>query len=105
MEHRWGKRWPVALEVVLKCRDNSTLLGRMQNISRDGMFVSLKRCSLREGFSVDVEFILEDKTARRLCCLEAMVVHRSDAGLGLMFHTTETGDCLALKRFLSGGTD
>jgi len=87
MEHRWSKRQPLVLDVVLKCSGKPDLIVRARDIAHDGMFVCVKRGSLRKGDILDVEFSLEDELGSKHYCQKAWVVHSSDEGAGLMFIT------------------
>lgn len=88
MERRYGPREPVSLDVEIyrgQCK-----LGRFK--SRDigfaGMFVGAKYLGLDVGDLVTTRLIhpLPDIDG---CTLRAVVVHRSNAGVGLMFADDE----------------
>jgi hypothetical protein len=83
MEHRYGNRYPSAIDVYI--RSNSGRLaarGQLINVSISGAFVytSLSAATLS---SVTVEVLSALGSARRCRPIEAHVIRRTDSGLGI----------------------
>jgi len=88
MEHRWGTRLPVTLDVSLIGRDRSVMHGQLRNIGPEGMFVHLEAAVLAENVAVEVELPLGETNRR----VKAWVVHSSEDGAGLLLFAPDDND-------------
>jgi hypothetical protein len=88
MEHRWHRRIPVSIPVTLHFNDGACAGGEAANISRGGIFVATLMPPSRAG-CVDVRLALPDCEDRVSIRLPAIVVHRGEHGLGLMFRSLD----------------
>lgn len=85
MEHRWGRREPIALSVVIHQPGRGLTCGRSRDISSRGIFVAAPRSGLAIHSHVEVVLTLVEKDVTRMVPVAAMVVRLSDDGVGLMF--------------------
>ena len=89
MEHRWSKRYTVAMEVKLYHGGGDTTRAVARNISNHGVFVELPAAEATVNSVVDVELNLCCLKTRSVHRLPALVRHVSAHGLGLMFIDTD----------------
>jgi c-di-GMP-binding flagellar brake protein YcgR len=80
MEHRCYKRQPVQLEVQLKRQGRTVLRGQIRDIGLGGMYIQTASGALQEREVLEVELILNST----VCHMKAWVVHRDQAGAGMM---------------------
>lgn len=85
MEHRYARREAVELDVTLAGPQCVQQPAKIRNISLDGMYVETAEDVLLTGAFVCVNVPPGQADARRGCRLEALVVHKSGKGAGLMF--------------------
>ena len=85
MEHRCGIRHPLCAAVTLHPRRLGAVAGRIREASISGMFVETAPELFCDNAVVDVEVILPGVSALRTFRWQAMVVRRTENGLGLMF--------------------
>lgn len=85
MEHRCGTRQAVSAAVTLYPHDCEPVLGRIQEASISGMFVATAPHLFCENGVIDVEVTVPGTAALRTYRWQAMVVRRTENGLGLMF--------------------
>jgi len=95
MEHRFKRRCPLSLDVVVRGRDGLTLHGRTRDISLDGMFIQLAPQAVRTSTVVEIEL-------SRCGCLHGWVVHVGDEGIGVMFRSIGSSEKHLLGQLLSG---
>ena len=84
MDHRWSKRVPIRLSVVMTYGPLGLVMGKTRDISAAGMFVETHSVSLTDDEMIEVSFSYDDGGARTIVRTFAYVVHASDAGAGLM---------------------
>ena len=84
MERRYGPREPVSLEVEIYRGQHKVGRFKSRDIGFEGMFVATKHLGLEVGGLVNVRLThkLPDIDGYTL---RAVIVHRSNAGVGLMF--------------------
>lgn len=104
MEHRWHRRFPLSIPVTLHFSDGACARGEAVNISRGGIFVATLTCPSRAG-CVDVRLALPDCEDRVSIRLPAIVVHRGERGLGLMFRALDAQAEAAVSRLTSSETE
>ena len=85
MEHRHGKRKPTDMETLLYRHGLPVALGRTVNIGPGGAFVRFTNSMLIDDYSLEVEFIATEDGCNRKYHTDALVVHRSPSGIGIMF--------------------
>lgn len=87
IDHRYSLRRTVNSEVVLKYRALGLVHGRVKDLGVGGMFVDLGRVQLPLNAVVEVSLFCKNiqKGHHQTYSAEAMVVHQSDGGIGLMF--------------------
>jgi len=97
LEHRSKKRRQVALDVVVRDRNGSTLYGRARDISAEGMFIQLAAQGISARTVVEIEL-------SPCGWLHSWVVHAGDEGIGVMFLSNDNSErcLLKLKQLLSG---
>lgn len=101
LEHRWGKRESIGVEVGLHRVGRQPLRGRSLNISTSGIFVATFGQDLTLHAQVELVLVFSDSSVTRIKRLEAMVVRLADNGVGLAFadpSTREVQQLLALCR-------
>lgn len=82
MEHRIGKRHR-AFRLVTVLQDGvADSSGLLYNVSRNGMFVLTRHPADGANLCIDIDLPMRDEPPVRL---SALIVHRSDHGLGLIF--------------------
>lgn len=84
MEHRWGRRAALDVEVTINDRPLALLRGRIRNISISGAFVQTK-ISLPINTRVELVFTPHKDDPNRVYRLDAIVLRRTPEGLGMMF--------------------
>ncbi|MCF7983670.1 MAG: PilZ domain-containing protein [Thiohalocapsa sp.] len=88
MEHRWHPRFPLSIPVTLHFNDGACARGEAVNISQGGIFIATLTCPARAG-CVDVRLTVPLSSDRVSVRLPAMIVHRDERGLGLMFRSLD----------------
>ncbi len=86
MEHRWSARKTVDAQAVIYQRGARIVRGSIGDIGLEGLFVRTGPVRLRTNTLVEVEFSIPTggMTTFRI---PALITHRSEEGIGLMFHT------------------
>lgn len=56
MEHRWRKRCPLSLDVVVHGRDGLNVPGKTRDVSADGMYIQLAQRVISASSAVEIEF-------------------------------------------------
>lgn len=85
MEHRWGIRRPIDLDVMVDCHSRGALRGRIRNISSGGLFVATGAASPPVHAGVNLAFTLRTNGLIRISRIEAVVTRVAEDGFGLMF--------------------
>jgi len=85
MEHRCNRRQAVSLDANVQCRRLGRMVGRIRNIGLGGLFIETGW--RRPALNTIVELLFSIPLEGELCpCrIRALVVHRSERGVGLMF--------------------
>jgi len=84
MDHRWSKRVPIRLSVVMAYGPLGLVMGKTRDISAAGMFVETHNVSLFNDEIIEISFSYDGPTARTIVRAFAKVVHATQAGAGLM---------------------
>jgi hypothetical protein len=81
VERRYGARRTIDLEVHVRYRGRHFSVAKGRNLSVDGMYLRVPRVTLHEGTMVELEL----EAAGKRWLVAGIVVHRHDAGVGVMF--------------------
>lgn len=84
MEHRWGMRRPLGIDVIVDYRPAAMGHGRVADASVSGLFVKTS-LQLPLHARVKLAFGTREPGATRLHRLEAVVVRSTPDGVGLMY--------------------
>ncbi len=96
MEHRWGKRVDMDVEVILDTRPHGIVHGRVRNASASGLFVETDvRLALHRRVHVIVT--LRQGAVTAVQRLSALVVRCAGGGVGLAFHEVRPDAMTALR--------
>ena len=90
MEHRYDKRFPTDLKTLLFKNGMPVAIGRIQNFSRDGVFVKTEFDLIETNQQLEIELVARGVESRlpadcgehRLC--KTFVIHKTDGGIGLL---------------------
>ena len=104
MEHRCNTRRPVVLEALIECRGLGRVPGRIRNISLGGVFVETGRQRPAMNSIVDLCFSVPYRGGGYRCRISAMVVHRIEGGIGLMFEDLSPQIERVLRAVIDAGT-
>ena len=85
MDHRCGSRHPLDAAVNLYPRPSLAVRGRIREASISGMFVEAPSGLFTSRSLVEVEVTVPGGPALRTYRWQAMVVRRTDHGIGLLF--------------------
>lgn len=85
MEHRLGIRHPVSVATALYPRESAPVIGLAREVSISGMFVEAPAQGLTTSSLIEVEISLQSNGEARTFRWLAMVIRKTDAGVGLMF--------------------
>jgi len=108
MEHRWNARRPLRVDVALYRPGEQVVLCRSRDLSLEGMRleVDANALELHVGMAVEVVISLRGGASERppkLFRTSAVVMHRDEAGIGLMLTTFEPALLCALQALVVGG--
>lgn len=85
MEHRCGTRRQIDADVIVDCRPQGLVHGRIRNISVGGLFVKMRPMPGLPNDRVKVVFVRRERGVSRIYRLPAVVMRWSREGAGLMF--------------------
>lgn len=94
MEHRHGKRHRAFRLVKLRQDNFRETAGLLYDISRQGMFVVTRRPEIGAGSCLELDL---PSTGGRTVRISALVVHRSEYGLGLIFRHLDPAAAAAVE--------
>lgn len=97
MEHRYSKRIPANLRLLLYKRGMPAASGRLKDVSRKGLFVATDFGEVGVNQIVEVEFELSDRQELPGRRLHAVVVRKSEQGLGLELEPADVEQFEALS--------
>ncbi len=101
MEHRWGARRQVALDVAVFHEGVHVAQCKSRDVSRGGMFVQGEAFDFPKNTPLEVEILFDNQESLVRFHLHAYVAHISGGGVGLMFKRTRAGASQALMEILS----
>lgn len=85
MEHRCGSRHPLSGVVMVYARDGSSARTVLREASISGMFVEASPQLFCCNSVVDIEMTLPGTAGLRTYRWKAMVIRKTEQGIGLMF--------------------
>jgi len=99
-EHRHNPRVNVPLDVEISCGGRHLGHYRTRDLSFEGMFLETGPVDLQVNDLISLHLTANRQSHR----LRAVVVHRSDAGLGVMLLGENPGYCRLVLEAIDGGT-
>jgi PilZ domain len=100
MEHRYGVRYPSAIDVYVRSQSGRLAArGRLLDVSISGAFVSTS-LSIVPLTSITLEVTSVVHSVRRWKPIEAQVIRRTDSGLGIEWKDLTPA---ALSQLVDGG--
>lgn len=99
MEHRWSMRRALGGEARIYREGEQAFESEIGDIGLEGIFIRAADVRLQKNTMVEVEFALPAEPATRYR-LPALVTHKRDEGIGLMFHTFDPRAFRAIQTFL-----
>ena len=101
IEHRWSERKPIAMEVCIHHPSAGEVTATTRDISLEGMFVETNATELPINTEVEVSFATLGENGREQHRVSAYVVHRNEAGVGLMLRHVDFSNFHALRFMLN----
>lgn len=98
MEHRWNKRLPIAINVLLYHNSIPVVRCKTRDIGASGLFVETGPVTYARNTILEVEFVVESHQDRQRYRLLSMVVQRAKDGMGLEFSKIESDVFQALQQ-------
>lgn len=102
MEHRYGKRNPIRLQVLLYKQGIPVAIGCVSNISQYGLFIDTEFDDVDENQILEIELTQRIPGASRW---RATLVHKGIGGLGFEFHAAPDLSTLLAESSLHGVSD
>ena len=100
IERRCSPRTPIALKVRLHHPAAGEINAVTRNVSIEGMFVETDATALSDKTELEVSFITSGDAGPRQHRVSAYVVHRNEAGIGLMLRHVAYSDFHAVRFLL-----
>jgi PilZ domain len=100
VEHRWSKRKPIALDVLVHYRSFGVVRGKARDIGVGGMFVETGAITLNLNALVEVNVRTQKDVTDRPYRLRALVVRTAPHGAGLMFRSFDQASYGVLRELL-----
>jgi hypothetical protein len=85
LEHRWSARKPVSLMAIVFHRPLGLRPVKILDIGLEGAFIAAEDLDLPVPAIVELTFAIDFEDRKTLYHLNAMVMHRSRGGYGVMF--------------------
>jgi hypothetical protein len=96
MEHRYNKRFPLAMEVVIYQDGVPTAVGMTQNLSSGGAYVLMEKGNFRRHAALEVELNTSVDTSRPR--IQGEVVYCNRHGFGMTFNGVDEEMVAVVKR-------
>ena len=100
MEHRCNVRKPLSLDVLIEHQGLGLVSARTLDISLGGMYIHTGRVRLPSNSIVHISFSLGTDFLSDSYKAKAMVVHKCDTGVGVMFDDLDPNTRSALQEML-----
>ena len=101
IEHRWSERKPIAMEVRIHHPSAGAVTARTRDVSLEGMFVETDPTELPINTELEVSFVTPGENGPEQHRVSAYVVHRNEAGVGLMLRHVAYSNFHALRYMLN----
>ena len=100
LDHRQARRLAVELPVIMQFTQGQRNYGQARNLSRDGVFIET---GVRLNFDCCLDLVVPTGDAVGLdpIVLPALVIHRTNLGLGLMFRPLDGTAAASLQRLIT----
>ena len=85
LEHRWSKRQRVCLDALVFHRKTGLIHVNILNINLEGVFISGGHIKLPPLTCLELTFGLNGGRKSNILQIEALVIHNSHNGYGLMY--------------------
>jgi hypothetical protein len=85
LEHRWSTRKQVCLEAIAFHRPLGLLPVKILDIGLEGAFITAERLDLPVPAIVELTFAIDNAGKKTIYHMNAMVIHHSRGGYGVMF--------------------
>ncbi|UCH53528.1 MAG: PilZ domain-containing protein [Pseudomonadota bacterium] len=85
MEHRYGKREPLAIDAIAECGSFHRRRVCIRDVSIGGMFVELPTAGLKPNMTIRLCFLVTFKRRRRRHRIQGVIVRVADTGVALTF--------------------
>ena len=89
MEHRLSKRVQGKISLLIYKRKVPVATGHIKDASRQGLFIATDYNDIQLNQTVEIEFHLPDRQENPFRKLKALVVRKTDNGLGVDFDEVE----------------
>lgn len=101
MEHRCSRRVPLNINTLIYKHGVPVAMGRIKNGSSHGLYLETDYQDVRELQKLELEVLLGDRVkGDRRCCIAALVVRRSEMGVGLEMEMLEEHGAKPLREFI-----
>lgn len=101
MEHRCSRRVPLNINALIYKHGAPVAMGRIKNGSSHGLFLETDYEDVRELQKLELEILLGQRIkGNRRCRVSALVVRKSQFGLGLELEVLEDQGAKPLKEFI-----
>ena len=101
LEHRWSQRKRVCLDALVFHRLPGMLQASILDISLEGAFIRGEHLVLPPQANVELTFALEVDGKRTINHIEALLIHSTHNGHGVMFKDFRVSAYHALKGLLN----
>ena len=101
LEHRWSKRQRVCLDALVFHRKTGLIHVNILNINLEGVFISGGHIKLPPLTCLELTFGLNGGRKSNILQIEALVIHNSHNGYGLMYKDFRLGAFKELKGSLN----
>lgn len=101
LEHRWSKRQRVCLDALVFHRKTGLIQVNILNISLEGVFISGEHIKLPPLTCLELTFGLKGSRECNILQIEALVIHNSHHGYGLMYKDFQRSAFQELKARLN----
>lgn len=91
MDHRWGIRKKIGLDLSIFDRGVDVGQCKSTNVSHSGIFAETSSLCYPKNTALEIEVVVDHLESLVRFRLHAIVVHSSDRGLGLMFSKMKAG--------------
>jgi len=102
MEHRHAKREPIDVETLVYRQGLPVAWGRALNIGAGGAFIQFRNTMTMNSRYLEVEFTATIAGRNRKYRAQAVVIHRSQTGIGIMFDVHDRSVFQGIRTLVDG---